>query len=259
MKMKILRVEMKHVLRLPKTIKSHLHVHSKLRKQLIKRHGQCAITGWKNPLEYQMAHIIPKKIGYDIGYKLTDSESNCMLLANGLHSMFDGFQWTVDIYSLLDLNVESDEYFKASLIIKNPPMPGTSSLSDYVDKLVTIPTKYYSSLYAHYYTYLKFNYSSWDSKMTFQVCVDDPVFKTLQGLSTTSEIKSYLLAVRKDKNEYIVILDNHLDQYQVLWNYWSYNKRSWEHTNNLDPDIVEEYQDHKRDLLDPDWKPGLKS
>jgi hypothetical protein len=228
----------------------------KLRKHLIKHYGgKCVITGWKNPLEFQMAHIIPKKIGYDIGHLETDSENNCMLLANGLHSMFDGFEWTVDIYSLLDFSIDKEDSFKGFLIMKNPPSPGSSSLATYVDTLVNIPTRYYASLYAHYHTYLKYNYSSWDPKLSFQVCTKDPVFQALSQLTTTSDIKKYLLQLRTSRKNITVIMDDKESCHRVLWNYWSYNYNTWEATSSLPSSVVEEYNDHKEGLTDPEWKP----
>lgn len=227
----------------------------KLRKQLIQKHGRCTITGWTNPLEYQMAHIIPKKIGYHIGFKKTDSESNCMLLANGLHSMFDGFEWTIDIYSFLDLGIDNNDYFKAFLIIKNLPGPGLSSISNYVNTLVNIPTKYYASVYAHYYTYFKYNYSSCDPALSFKNCIDNPLFKSLSLMTKTTEIKKYILGLRKGIKECFILLNDKNGSYKALWNYWSYGHISWAKKEQLSESILEEYLDHTEGLTDPTWIP----
>lgn len=228
-----------------------------LRKRILKSktYGKCAITGWKNPLEIQLAHIIPKHIGYTIQYSDTDSENNCMLLANGFHSLFDSFFWTVDVFSFLDINVESETHFSTFLITKTKVKPGSGCLAPYVDKKIVIPIKYYPSLLAHYYSYLKKNYSSMNSKDVFQTCVESKLFKDLSKLKTTSEIRNYLLNLRNGVNECVVITKQRNSDVFVLWNYWSYSFRSWEHINNIDQASIDEYNDHLEYLDDPTWKP----
>lgn len=238
---------------------------SKLRTTLLSMYGKCAVTGWKNPLEIQMAHIIPKHIGYAMEYLDTDSTNNCMLLANGFHALFDGFQWTVDVFSFLDLCVGSDadseKTFKAFLIMKNPPTPGESCMSPYVDQLVKIPVRYFPSMFAHYYTYFKVNYCMWKPHDAFQQCISSQTFQDLKLLKTTSEIYNYLLALREGVNECTVVLDHRYaprstePEVRVLWNYWSYGHISWEPSNNMCSDALQEYEEYIEHQSDPDWKP----
>lgn len=237
----------------------------KLRKVLLRTYGKCAITGWKNPLEIQMAHIIPKHIGYALKYPDTDSINNCMLLANGFHALFDGFQWTIDVFSFLDLCVGSDTdsegTFKAFLIMKNPPKPGESCMSPYVDQLIKIPIRYFPSMFAHYYTYFKVNYCLWKPHDAFQQCIASQIFQDLKRLKTTSAIQDYLLELRDGVNECTVVLDHQIVPYsenpevRVLWNYWSYGHVSWEPSENICEHALQEYEDYTERVADPDWKP----
>jgi REP element-mobilizing transposase RayT len=245
----------KHIVRIKN--KNRSFICGKLRKKLLKRYGHCAITLWKNPLEIQMAHIIPKHIGYALNYPNTDSEINCILLSNGLHSLFDGFEWTVDVYSFLDHNIITDNCFTASLLIKKIPKPGTSGIAPYVNKSISFPIKYFPSLYAHYYTYLKVNYALWEPLVAFQKCISSKVFKDILQLKSSSKIKQYLIDLRHGVNECTVILD-HDEQRQtmkILWNYWGYRHHTWEQRVDVPDNNIIEYENYRDHLIDPDWKP----
>lgn len=239
--------------------------HSQLRKVLLDTYGKCAITGWKNPLEIQMAHIIPKHIGYAMDYPDTDSTNNCMLLANGFHALFDGFEWTVDVFSFLDISVgsevDAETTFKAFLLMKDPPKPGTSCIASHVDQLVKIPIRYFPSMFAHYYTYFKVNYCSWKPQDAFHECVTSQAFKDLKQLKTTTEIQDHLLSLREGVNECTAIIGHrhvpHSEdpEVRVLWNYWSYGYASWEPSEYICPQSLREYEEYVERKSDPDWKP----
>lgn len=233
----------------------------RLRAKLLKTHKKCTISGWNNPLELQMAHIIPKKIGYHINYKHTDTEYNCVILSNSLHSLFDSFQWTIDIFSFLEHNVESDATFRTSLLIKNPPRLGQSSLSGCINRTFTIPIKYYPSFYAHYYVYLRMNYTTdVNPKQCFRDCVQSPLFKHLQTLTGTTAIKSYLLQLRarpEGHDHHCTILTGHrADKYRVLWHLWAWEFSTWEPLEHLTGILYSQYIDYREQQDDPDWKPA---
>lgn len=242
--------------------RSRARARTRLRQLLLRKHRKCVISGWSNPLEIQMAHIIPKAIGYSIEYSDTDTLTNCILLSNGLHALFDNFQWTLDIFSFLDLNVESDEYFKTTLLIKKQPPISGSSISGCQNKIFKIPVQYYQSFYAHYYVYLQSNYTNRkDTANMFRECIDSPLFQHLKTLDTVTTIKEYLLSKRKDDDHSCTIILDHIvnnedNIYKVLWHLWPLSYYTWEPRSNLSDSLHSQYEDHIEALLDPDWDPS---
>ena len=233
---------------------------TQLRRSLLAKFSKCAVSGWNNPLEIQMAHIIPRKIGYHIGYEYTDSESNCVLLSNGLHALFDAFQWTVDIFSLLDLHVESETHFKTLLLMKSKPKPGCSSLSNYTDKLFIIPVQYYPSLYAHYYTYLNVNYLGKDPRACFDSCIKSTLFQELQKASLvgTSQIKEYLLEHREELRvlgqigDCTTIIGHSIgNTYNIMWHGWPHSYNTWVPHTYISESMATEYKDFVETCIDP--------
>lgn len=234
---------------------------SKLRSKLIKKYHKCIFSGWNNPLELQMAHIIPRKISYKIGFSDTDTESNCILMSSGLHSLFDTFQWTLDIFSFLDTPaVTCEDTFTSTMIINKPPLPGQSSLSDCINRIFQIPIKYFRSFYAHYYTYLRMQYTKCvDPEVCFKECIDSQIFKDLSYLSTTSEIYNYLIKLRnQDHNHECTILINYrydTDKYKIIWHLWGWNNFTWEPRYCISDPLYKQYIEYIEHQTDPDWPP----
>lgn len=235
------------------------HQRAKLRKLLLKIYKSCVISGWNDPLEIQMAHIIPKKIGYNIKYIDTDTENNCILFSSGLHSLFDNFKWTFDIFSFLDFHVDSETHFQTTLLIHKPPKPGLSSLSGCVGKVYNIPIIYYPSLYAHYYTYLRTRYTTNKDPLTcFKECTESRLFKSLKNQKTTSGMKKYLMGLRESKRRdsgYIIAHKSSIPTYKILWHLWSSSHCTWEPRENITDAMYLQYEDYIDHKSDPDWTP----
>lgn len=204
-----------------------------------------------------MAHIIPRVIGYNIGYADTDTDQNCILLSNGLHSLFDNFQWTLDIFSFLDLPVESDEYFRSTMLIYK--MSDRSSLSGCENKIFSIPIRYFTSFYAHYYVYLHWNYTyGQDQTQLFQACLESELYKELRSLQTTTQIKQFLLGQRKKDRHDCTFITNHRwscdgRNFRILWHLWSWGHSTWEPRDNLSDGLYTPYEDLVERRNDPDW------
>jgi hypothetical protein len=250
--------------------------HSRTRSALVKMYGRCHITGWSNPVEYQCAHIIPKSIGYNIGYQAVNTIDNCILLANGLHSLFDDMEWTIDIYSFLDFGVQDQDWFQCKLLVYRIPKYGSSVLCDYVNRIVRLPIRYIPALYIHYLVYLQYNYSR-DGKATnpnsstglqyleklYKQALQRGIYQhLLKVVKQTSCIRQFFLERRCKKRQALIITDSRqrdrdIDrEYKVIWDYWSESYSSWETKSTLPNELVNEYHQYQAVLDDPDWVEG---
>ncbi len=231
--------------------------HAKARRHLIRKYGHCAITGYTNPVEYQSAHIIPRSVGYEIQFDRVDSPSNCILLANGLHALFDNFSWTVDIYSFLDYGVQSEAHFTVTLAIKKLPLPGSSSICDYIDKKITLPIEYLPSFYVHYNVYMCHNYTVHDGSISqlFKHYLDTEEYIAIKDFQYTSEFRDYFISKRSNKNVIRSILGHTKKDYHVLWQYWSFSYTTHEYKENVDRELTEAYDTYLEHLDDPNWVP----
>lgn len=205
-------------------------------------------------------------MGKHITYN-TNTELNCWLLGNGLHTLFDSFHWTVDIFSFLDFNVDSESEFKSFLVIKDLPKEGSSQLSLYVNKVFNIPVRYFPSLYAHYYTYLMKNFCGENPYNSWNHIIESDVFKELCNMETTTEMRTFLLQKRNshywngekevNKGDCTVIINqnNNNDTVNVVWDYYKFIDNTWVPSTNVSDDLLSKYVDFQERLQDPDWTP----
>lgn len=245
----------------------HAHIHT--RKTLIKKYGKCMITGWKNPLEYQSAHIIPRAIGRRIAFPRVDDVSNCLLLANGLHGLFDGFVWTVDIFSFLDYGVQSEKTFTCTLAIRKAPAAGGSVLYPYIDKKLTLPICYLPSLYVHYYVYLHMNYGSrhpinMDTAELFNYYLSTEEYQAIKDFQRCSQFYEYfhnrrMLEDHGPQMERIIgSSGGNGDNCTILWKYWSFGHITKEPTEYVPAVLVNAYNEYLEYLNDPSYVPGTE-
>ena len=218
---------MRHKLINKTKFKRTTNSNKKLRKLVLKKMKKCHISGYTNPLEIQLSHIIPKFMNRYLCYN-TDTELNCWLLSNGLHTLFDNFHWTVDIFSLMDLNNKSESEFKTFLLMKNKPIFGSSQLANYVDKVLTIPIKYFPSLYAHYYCYLNINYNGGICNQSWKYITNTHEFKQFSSCKTKTQIIEYIKSKRiiHKANDYMVIKRDK-DKLCIVKNFWSFSHKKW--------------------------------
>jgi len=233
-----------------------------LRNRIIQKQKHCAISRYSNPFEIQVAHIIPRYMNNKILYD-TNTEINCWLLGNGLHSLFDSFHWTVDIFSFLDFNIESDSHFKSFLVIKKQGFC-ESQLYLYKNTVFDIPIQYFPSLYAHYYTYLMTNYTLTKQYDSWNHIVNSEIFNRLTLMSSTSEIKQFLLEKRKehwkdrDQNlneDCTIAIDYKLNsgKINVVWDYYKFMDNTCEPLENVPEELLSQYVDFKDNQTDKNF------
>lgn len=209
-----------------------------LRNELLKDTPQCLITGWNNPTECECAHIVPKCYGYNMKFPDVDEISNCCLLSNGLHALFDDMQWTLDIYYFLNMGVVSETSFQATIISKT--IGQKSILNTYKHTIVNVPVAKYASFMMHYYAYHRHHYTSCkDLGKIYQELWKDGFYQELKTCKTTSQLKHLLLRKRESfsSNGYypiLAILGGKYNHYQVLWDFYDYSHITREPHSNIE-------------------------
>lgn len=217
-----------------------------IRKELQDKYGQCMITGWNNPTEYECAHIVPRAIGQKLGMSNVNMTSNCILLCNGMHALFDSMQWTMDIYQFLDMEITDEHTFKTKIIsyklsaYKNTDAR-TGILDEYTDIQLDIPIANYASLFLHYHAYYRYNY---ENKRDLGDIYDDllktEIYRKIRNFSKTSEFRQFLLELRDSYKEAefhpITAVVNHQNiktesWSEIVWEYWSPEYKSWKKTD----------------------------
>ena len=133
-------------LRFPKRYLSR-HRSANLRGNLIRKYGKCILTGWTSPLEYQAAHIVPRHVGYTLNFPLVNHDTNCILLSNSLHTIFDDMGWS---FNMMNISSHEEDSFKTKILIRPDYPIKHSILSLFHRKKITIPSVYIPSLYLHY-------------------------------------------------------------------------------------------------------------
>jgi hypothetical protein len=207
-----------------------------------------------------MAHVVPKKIGYNIEYDRTDTELNCILMSTGFHALFDSFEWTLDVFSILDNDNGVEDQFDSTMLIHRPPKPGKGSLSGCVDKVFTVPIQYYASFYAHYYVYLKIHYTGACGRLSnalryFRECIDSRVFKELRELNTVTDIRNYLTQHYRYDDYSIVVDCCDDDRFRVLSNMRSWRYNTIVSRSQISDKLLGQFEDYQEQLDDPDWIP----
>jgi hypothetical protein len=145
-----------------------------LRGNLIRKYGKCILTGWSNPLEYQAAHIVPRHVGYSLNFPHVNSDENCILLTNTLHTIFDDMVWT---FNMKDAQPVDHEYFTTGILVRDSYKINESILSLYAGSTVSLPSAYIPSLYLHYRVFL--DQGTDDIKNLYQGHIKSRTYKKL--------------------------------------------------------------------------------
>jgi len=224
-----------------------------LRKELLKNTSQCLITGWNNPRECECAHIVPKSYGYNIKFPDVNNVSNCCLLSNGLHALFDDMQWTLDIYYFLNQGVSDETSFSAMIVSTDTPSK-RSILNNYKKTVITVPLSKYASFMMHYYAYHLYNYTNNNNLgEIYKKLWNSGIYQEVKACKTTSHLKKLLLKMRANANALqpvTCILGKSRNKYRVLWEYYDYSYVTKEPLENIEYTIA--YNDYEH-LIDPNY------
>ena len=171
-----------------------------LRSNLIKKYGQCILTGWSNPLEYQAAHIVPRHVGYALNYQRVNSDDNCMLLTNTLHTIFDDMVWTFNMKQAQP-DPTDNTCFTTGILVRPSYPVNKSILSSYVSGNFKIPSVYIPSMYLHYKVFLdqEQGQGQEDIKYLYDLFIKSRTYKKLLKVKTEPSCVDSLNIIKKSQ------------------------------------------------------------
>jgi len=186
------------------------------RESVIRLYSKCLITG-NNLAECDAAHIVPRSICNKLGYRTWSTDPyNAMMLSKNIHSLFDRYRWTFDIY---DWEPDPDvDYIRIrSLIYHETREHHPATIAKYLNPKTPyrIPKMSLKYLVIHYHAYFINNHS--EEKLTqqqYQFIIDQKKYRLRCDDSTEIRKPSYFLAKRKK-------------QVKVLWEEQPYRNSTW--------------------------------
>ena len=184
----------RYFLRFPKRYLS-THRSRNVRGKLIRKYGKCVITGWSSPLEFQAAHIVPRHVGHALNFPLVNHSTNCILLSNSLHSIFDDMVWSFDMMNIKPVKVKDKEdddddlKFKTKIVIRPNYPVNESILSMLHRKKITVPAVYIPSLYLHYMVFIDLQKDGAPSiTELYRKHIESDTYKDIRTLNTEEYI-----------------------------------------------------------------------
>ena len=124
---------------------------SQFRQSIYFRDKRCLITKC-DECECDACHIIPLYIYQKFNLPFQYDRKNGLLMTKSLHTLFDRFLWTLDIY---DLQIQDNKY-RLKLLIK--PNHLNLSINHYQNQYINIPIECYPFMYIHYQMFIATNY-----------------------------------------------------------------------------------------------------
>lgn len=237
------------------------------RESVCKRDRRCLITRF-DQRECDACHIIPSRLCSKYNLPFAYSQRNGILLTKSLHTLFDQFIWTFDIYDItFD---ENKKKYKSKIIIS----PGHRNLSihNYKNLYGYFPIECFTFMYVHYQMFILHNFkkvrknpqtieNSYCSILRY-----DPIFKYLYENEIpvqyliNKDFKNFLLnqgVTQLSQINAIVKHKNYQEKYFVWWNHLPYSDCSWEEQSNLKSPCarksIESYHNHLEQLNDEDF------
>lgn len=234
---------------------------NKYRDKIHSKFNRKCIISRTDAIECECSHIVPRNICDKFNLKFKYHCANGLLLNRNLHSTFDLYLWTFDIFDLKKDN-NSNDYIYLSIIIHPNRKNYTVNQYQYENnnnlKYYKIPLKSLPYLYAHYTIFLERNYRNNKSSedILYKAILQDTLFKQL--LFNPNSIYDYLQEVQKEKLHPYLILKQSYDQqsipiYFVLWKYWPFSAASWEYKYKINPKLIQDFINYSEQIKDPNY------
>lgn len=226
---------------------------SQFRQSISSRDKKCLVTGC-HECECDACHIIPLYICQKFNLPFQYDRRNGILITKSLHTLFDKFVWTLDIYNL---QIKDNKYW-FKLLIK--PNHLNLSINPYQNQYINIAIECYPFMYIHYQMFIATNYEIELNvpKLYNEIITQDKVFNYLyeNQIPTQALLQKNLVGFliekkiieEKKNNEYPInailqhktIFDE--DYYFIWWDYLPYSEASWEPHQHLKKHTIQSYR-----------------
>ena len=237
---------------------------NKFRHVIEQRDHSCLITHI-DQCECDAAHIIPHTICEKYAPSFLVDSRNGLFLSKNMHSLFDRWLWTFDVYDLRYNPV--NQHYSSRLLIDDTHRH--LSIKQYHDQYIEIPIETYPFLYTHYQLFIAFHYErSYDFETFYRETInEDHVFQYLLGHQVPVQsildyqLKEYLIREGViqgtrggDEYGYVnTILKQNDDRYLVWWDYLPLIAASWEPESHLTEQSIQDYQQLREMRHDHDY------
>lgn len=231
-----------------------------------KRDHKCLIAKY-DECECDACHIVPYTICNQYNWTFKFDRRNGLFLTKSLHTLFDQFYWTFDIY---DLQYNNNKYYTRIIVMDNYK---TLFINSFKDQYIAFPVECLPFLYTHYQMYVIYNYeksicNNVDvTRKYYEIIQDDTIFNLLINNRIPIEIllqkrlKEFLIDnkfVNINCNDFFVnaiLKHKHsggkTHDYLVWWDHLPMSDASWESKNNLQNYSVDFYHDRIQNVNDP--------
>jgi hypothetical protein len=233
----------------------------KFRSEIMARDQNCLITRL-DKCECDACHIVPSSICSKYNHEFQYDKRNGIFLTKSLHTLFDQFYWTFDIY---DVNYEKNQYLCKILLSKNNK---DLTINYYKDKSFSIPIECFPFLYVHYQIFVSYHYEPQIdlSSLYREILYEDDVFLYLcqneipLDQLLKRQFRQFLVEKKiikiKHKQDYCVnavishTYKSDSNEYLVWWDHLPYSESSWEPYNHLSKKTITTYNDYIKETDD---------
>lgn len=211
---------------------------SNFRRAVHRRDRNCLVTHY-NRCECEVCHIIPRTICKKYAPQFTYSPHNGLYMSSSIHTLYDQFVWTFDIY---DVKYDATTMEYSMAVIANAHCKNTS-IQPFVGQYIQVPIESYPFLYIHYQIFTIYNYEQTDNREHIyqELLEEDRVFNYLvNNPLPVDHILSHTMGQHlinqgqldhpsDTDHQYInTILKRHNNEYLVWWDYLPQSEASWE-------------------------------
>lgn len=216
-----------------------------------KFYKSCAVSNFDKH-ECDVAHIIPKK-NSELHVK---DANNCILLSKNLHTRFDKFHWTFDVFSL-DLEDMKKPFVYLNIILCDAIRHENSLLTLFIDKKVRVNRMSLPFLYVHYRVFLEKNAGNplgrnttelfdffMNKQYDFRLLQQDDYYYMYNAKTQPPPLTEYSII-----NERYTAQHNH--EYLILWHGRRYGEMTWEPSTCVTLDKACAFMELRKSKIDP--------